>query len=140
MRTADRSLRAGGGDLSARGNLHDTIRQVEVFGFHFARLDVREHADRHRAALTEILSTLGVAEDYAALDEPDQLDLLCALIVDRRPVVPDAIAGFSAATQEVVRTFRMLHAALAGPHRAPCRATSSRAPRARPTCCPCSCS
>ena len=117
LRTANRSLRDGGGDLSARGNLHDTIRQVEVFGFHFARLDVREHADRHRAALTEILSTLGVAEDYAALDEPDQLDLLCALIADRRPVVPDDITGFSAATQEVVRTFRMLHAALAGPHR-----------------------
>ena len=26
------------------GDLHDVIRQVEVFGFHFARLDIREHA------------------------------------------------------------------------------------------------
>ena len=34
-----------------RGDLHDIIRQVEVFGFHFARLDIREHAGVHRAAL-----------------------------------------------------------------------------------------
>ena len=47
--------------------LHDTIRQVEVFGFHFARLDVREHAARHGAALAEIFSALGVHEAYAAL-------------------------------------------------------------------------
>jgi phosphoenolpyruvate carboxylase len=116
LRAAERSLRTGG-DLSARGNLHDVIRQVEVFGFHFARLDIREHAERHRAALAEVLSTLGVVEDYAALDEGDRLDLLCALITDRRPVVPDDIAGFSGATREVVRTFRMLRDALTGPHR-----------------------
>ena len=35
----------------AATQLHDTIRQVEVFGFHFARLDVREHAARHGDAL-----------------------------------------------------------------------------------------
>ena len=45
---------------SARGfvaadALRDVIRQVEVFGFHFAPLDVREHADVHRHALDEIL-------------------------------------------------------------------------------------
>jgi len=34
------------------------IRQVEVFGFHFARLDVREHARIHRAALDEVFATL----------------------------------------------------------------------------------
>jgi phosphoenolpyruvate carboxylase len=117
LHAADQSLRDGRGDLSARGNLHDVIRQVEVFGFHFARLDIREHAERHRAALTEILSTVGVAEDYAAMDARDQLSLLGALIADRRPVIADDISGFSAATQAVVLTFRVLHDALAGPHR-----------------------
>jgi phosphoenolpyruvate carboxylase len=117
LRAADRALAAGGGDLSARGNLHDVVRQVEVFGFHFARLDVREHADRHRAALAEVLATLGVARDYAGLAEDDRLDLLAALIADRRPVVPAEIGGFSRPTQEVLRTFRMLRDALAGPHR-----------------------
>ena len=47
--------------------LHDTIRQVEVFGFHFARLDVREHAARHGEAIAEVLSALGVHEAYASL-------------------------------------------------------------------------
>ena len=36
------------------------IRQVEVFGFHFATLDVRQHAKVHRAALAEVFGTLGI--------------------------------------------------------------------------------
>jgi phosphoenolpyruvate carboxylase len=46
LRLAQRSLRAGQGQFVAATQLHDTIRQVEVFGFHFARLDIREHAGR----------------------------------------------------------------------------------------------
>ena len=38
-------------DRIAAGDLHDVIRQVEVFGFHLARLDIREHAARHRQAV-----------------------------------------------------------------------------------------
>ena len=60
LRTVDDALRAGAGALTAAGDLRDVIRQVEVFGFHFARLDVREHARVHRAALDEILATLGI--------------------------------------------------------------------------------
>ena len=44
-------------------DLRDTIRQVEVFGFHFARLDVREHATRHRAALDRGLRRAGRLRD-----------------------------------------------------------------------------
>ena len=48
LRLAQRSLRAGQGEFIAATQLHDTIRQVEVFGFHFARLDIREHAGAPR--------------------------------------------------------------------------------------------
>ena len=44
----------GHGALTAGADLRDFIRQVEVFGFHFARLDIREHARVHRRALAEI--------------------------------------------------------------------------------------
>ena len=51
------TLRSEHGALRRRrGDLRDVIRQVEVFGFHFARLDIREHAGRHRDALAEILA------------------------------------------------------------------------------------
>src|SRR5258708_37191585 len=39
------------------------IRQVQVFGFHFAALDVRQHSERHASALSELLHATGLLED-----------------------------------------------------------------------------
>ncbi|MGZ4275670.1 MAG: phosphoenolpyruvate carboxylase [Solirubrobacteraceae bacterium] len=108
LRCVERALMAGGGALTAAGDLHDVIRQVEVFGFHFARLDIRDHAGRHRNALAEILAALGVEGDYAALQTSARMDLLCRLIADRRPLIPAELGAFSESTRDVVRTFRVL--------------------------------
>ena len=54
LHAVQRSLRAGSGALTAGADLGDFIRQVEVFGFHYARLDIREHARIHRSTLHEI--------------------------------------------------------------------------------------
>jgi phosphoenolpyruvate carboxylase len=54
LRRVERSLLDGAGAFTAAGDLRDVIRQVEVFGFHFARLDIREHARVHRRSLAEI--------------------------------------------------------------------------------------
>ncbi|HEX4109207.1 MAG TPA: phosphoenolpyruvate carboxylase [Solirubrobacteraceae bacterium] len=117
LRAAERSLIGGRGMFTAGGDLHDVIRQVEVFGFHFARLDVREHARVHRRALEEILGTLGVCFGYEARSSEERTTLLCRLIADHRPLIPMDIGGFSTSTQEVVETFRMLREAMTGPHR-----------------------
>ena len=119
LRDVEGSLVGGAGALTAAGDLRDVVRQVEVFGFHFARLDVREHATRHRAALDEVLGRLGVRTGYADLPEAERCDLLCALIADRRPVVPEDLSGFEEATQTVIRTFRAIRDLLQdGHHRA----------------------
>ncbi|MBI5104356.1 MAG: phosphoenolpyruvate carboxylase, partial [Solirubrobacterales bacterium] len=117
LHAAERSLREGAGALTAAGDLRDVVRQVEVFGFHFARLDVREHARRHRDALHEVLERLGVQEGYAQLPEDERCALLARLVADRRPVVPGDLSGFSEATASVVATFRMVKAALDDGHR-----------------------
>ncbi len=116
LRATDRALRRTGNSFVADGELHDFIRQVEVFGFHFSRLDIRQHTDRHRAALAEIFAALEVHESYAEMSEDDRLALLAYMIADRRPVIPSDISGLSPDTQEVVRTFRMLAEALTGAH------------------------
>ncbi len=108
LRVAEAALNAGPGALAAQGDLHDVIRQVEVFGFHFAKLDIREHAHRHRAALEEILGTLGVRRDYAAIRDDERCSLLTDLIADHRPVIPEDISGFSDDTQRLVGSFRLL--------------------------------
>ncbi|HEY5195835.1 MAG TPA: phosphoenolpyruvate carboxylase [Solirubrobacteraceae bacterium] len=116
LRLAERSLNERGGAFIAASELHDVIRQVEVFGFHFARLDIRAHAARHRSALAEIFGSLGVQDDYAALDDDARCALLTREIADRRPLIPADISGFSAPTREVIATFRLLHDLLSGLH------------------------
>jgi phosphoenolpyruvate carboxylase len=116
LRTAERALRGQQAGFVAADALRDVIRQVEVFGFHFARLDVREHADVHRAAIDEILGTLGVQEAYAQLPAADRHAVLVREIADRRPLIPVDVSGFSASTREVVETFRTMRDLHAGAH------------------------
>jgi phosphoenolpyruvate carboxylase len=117
LRLVQRSLIDGAGEFTAAGDLHDVIRQVEVFGFHFARLDIREHARVHRRSLAEIYATLGICPDYESLGEDQRIALLVRDIADHRPLIPADIAGFSAGTQETIETFRMLRDVLSGAHR-----------------------
>jgi phosphoenolpyruvate carboxylase len=112
LRQVEASLCEGQGALTAGADLRDVIRQVEVFGFHFARLDIREHARVHRRALAEIYGVLGVCEDYEALAEEERLALLQAQIADRRPLIPTDIDRFTADTQQAIDTFRTLRTTL----------------------------
>ena len=47
LRLIQESLRSHHGARLADGRLSDLLTQAEVFGFHLATLDVRQHADRH---------------------------------------------------------------------------------------------
>ncbi len=116
LHLAERTLREQGAGFVAGDALRDVVRQVEVFGFHFAVLDVREHADVHRAAIDDILRELGVEEHYAELPEDERMAILAREIADRRPLIPQDISGFAPATQEVVQTFRTMYDLLRGPH------------------------
>ena len=116
LRVAERALQGPHGAYVAAAELRDVIRQVEVFGFHFARLDVREHAKVHRRALAEILSVLGLHEGYETLGDEERAALLAREIADRRPVIPTDLSGFSPATRQAVETFRTLKRLLAGAH------------------------
>ncbi|MDX6691384.1 MAG: phosphoenolpyruvate carboxylase [Solirubrobacteraceae bacterium] len=116
LRAAQRALEAQGAGFVAADALRDVIRQVEVFGFHFARVDVREHAQVHSAAVAEILAELGVREDYAELAEEERIAVLSREIADRRPLIPIDIRGFSDSTREAIETFRTIHDLLNGEH------------------------
>jgi phosphoenolpyruvate carboxylase len=116
LRVIDSSLRSQGAILIADGDLHDVIRLVQVFGFHLAIMDIREHAGRHAAALDEVLKETGVCDGYLELSEHERLALLVSEIESARPLIPRNLERFSADTQSVVGAFRMIADALAGPH------------------------
>ena len=84
----DASLReAGLGALAATGPLADLRVQADVFGFHLAALDVRQHSRVHEAAVADLLARGGVTPDYASLDEAARLDVLTAELENPRPLV-----------------------------------------------------
>ncbi len=99
------SLLAHGEQGVTRGELATLIRQVQVFGFHFAALDVRQHSERHASALAELLSVTGLLQcDYRSLEEGERVRLLEDLLRDPR-VLPRHELKLSPETSRVLATF-----------------------------------
>jgi phosphoenolpyruvate carboxylase len=109
LRLIDRSLRQNKGRRIADGRLADLIRNVEVFGFHLATLDIRQHSSRHRAAVAEIYNHYGLYTDYSALEEPDKVRVLTSEILNLRPFTAQLL--FSDDTNETVSLFRLIRRA-----------------------------
>jgi phosphoenolpyruvate carboxylase len=107
LRKIVQSLRNQSAHMIVGGELHDVIRLVEVFGFEFATLDIREHAKRHAQALDEVFRASGVEREYLALYEPERRELLLREINDPRPLIPLDLETLPEVARQVVETFRM---------------------------------
>jgi phosphoenolpyruvate carboxylase len=66
-----RSLASSGNEMMAAGRLTDILRRVTTFGVTLARLDLRQEAERHTAAVDWIAEAAGLGR-YAALPEHDR--------------------------------------------------------------------
>jgi len=100
------SLLANAGQLIADGVLLRLMRNVSIFGFHLASMDIREHADRHHDVLELLHDRVGV--EYASLDRPARLRLLTDELENRRPLASSVtvLADPAAATFETFVTIR----------------------------------
>jgi phosphoenolpyruvate carboxylase len=98
--------------LIIAGDLHDVIREVEVFGFHLARLDIREHASRHRQAIAGLFAHAGVEPRYGELDEDARCSLLARALAEEARLVPADTTALPPVACEVLDTFAMLRDAL----------------------------
>ncbi|MGC9038509.1 MAG: phosphoenolpyruvate carboxylase, partial [Roseiflexus sp.] len=105
LHVMERSLWSNNAAIVANGALRDLIRQAEVFGLHMATLDIRQHSERHTAALAEVLAAAGVCADYTALNEIERIELLSREIENPRPLIPTRL-DYSPDTVEVIATFR----------------------------------
>jgi phosphoenolpyruvate carboxylase len=94
-----RSLLRHGGERVAEGGLRDFIRQVDVFGFHLARLDVRQESSRIAQTVAELLP----GEDYQSLDEAGKVELLQRLL--REPGNEAPSEELSDESRDVLETF-----------------------------------
>jgi phosphoenolpyruvate carboxylase len=78
------SLSRARGELIAHGAVSRMRQTVETFGFQMATLDVREHASKHRDAVTELFSLVGV--EYGAMTDDERPDVLSAELQGSRPL------------------------------------------------------
>jgi phosphoenolpyruvate carboxylase len=111
------SLLAFRGERLARGRLQTLREQAEVFGFHLATLDLRQHADVHARALGEVFARYGLGDGYAGWPEERRAELLTRELGSARPVAP-AEPDFSEETNEVLSVFRVArraHERMGGP-------------------------
>ncbi len=97
----------------AQGRLARLLRQVQVFGFHFASIDVRQHSERHAAALAELLQATGLLHvPYTDLNEQERVDILARLLSDPR-VLPRHELRLSEAAEHILQTFDAIRQARA---------------------------
>jgi phosphoenolpyruvate carboxylase len=87
--------------------LQKLIRQVQLFGFHLATLDIRNHSGEHEAAISEILKKVGVAENYPSLSEEEKQALLAKILADPRPLLL-LHDDYTKETQEMIQVFQMI--------------------------------
>ncbi|PLR95077.1 phosphoenolpyruvate carboxylase [Bacillus sp. T33-2] len=90
--------------------LQKLIRQVQLFGFHLATLDIRNHSGEHEAAISEILRKVKIAEDYASLTEDEKVNLLQNLLQDPRPLLL-LHEDYSKETQQMIEVFKLINKA-----------------------------
>ncbi|WMT40510.1 phosphoenolpyruvate carboxylase [Paenibacillus sp. D2_2] len=105
LKIIDRSLRHHYADYVADTHLSQMIRQVELFGFHTATLDIRQHSQEHEKAMTEILAKMNITSNYAELKEEEKLVLLEQLLNDPRPLT-SPYQEYSESTTECLDVYR----------------------------------
>ncbi len=102
------SLLADGERALAHGPLLKLIRQVEIFGFYFAALDVRQHSERHAAALAELLRVTGLcSDDYMLMNEEKRIAILEHLLQDPRILSRPGLQ-LSEETSHILNTFHAI--------------------------------
>ena len=105
LETIRTSLEQNGGHYTARRALAPLLFQARLFGFHLARLDIREHKDKYLGALAAVLRDQGT--EWAALTETEKVALLEQEIGGRRPLVPTKLE-FDDETNTTLGLFRLV--------------------------------
>ena len=98
------SLNANSGRFACERAVRPLQTQVQVFGFHLARLDIRDHRNKFHAAMAAVMEPLGI--DWMALGEDERVGILEREIASPRPLIdPERDYG---AANETLGLFRLV--------------------------------
>ncbi|MFG3594997.1 phosphoenolpyruvate carboxylase [Bradyrhizobium sp. RDI18] len=101
----DRSLIANNSGVIARGRLRLLRRAVDCFGFHLARLDIRQNSAVHERTVAELFDAAIPGMSYLALNEEARIHLLLRELRSARPLT-SAFVKYSEETLGELAVFR----------------------------------
>lgn len=89
LQTLKKALKEVNGERTIRHYIFPVERKLMCFGFHLARLDVRQNSSYHEKALSWILNAAGLQEaDYALWPEEKRLAFINQELTTNRPFLP----------------------------------------------------
>jgi phosphoenolpyruvate carboxylase len=103
----DRSLISNNSGVIARGRLRLLRRAVDCFGFHLARLDMRQNSAVHERTVAELLDAAMPGMSYLALGEEARVALLSSELRNARPLA----STFVKYSDETLGELAVFHAA-----------------------------
>jgi phosphoenolpyruvate carboxylase len=104
LQTIADSLERHGSARIARGRLRDMRRAVQVFGFHLAPLDLRQHGAVHERVVSELFHAGAQRDGYPMLDESARRRwLLEELMLSR--LLRSGCVSYSAETEKELKIF-----------------------------------
>jgi phosphoenolpyruvate carboxylase len=100
------SLQANAGARLADDAIQDLIWQVRVFGFHLARLDIRQHRDRHLAVLDELIPRSRTGTLFSHWGEDEKVRALTTMLTS--PASQPDTSGLSESARETLEVFSVV--------------------------------
>ncbi|MFC4768925.1 phosphoenolpyruvate carboxylase [Effusibacillus consociatus] len=106
IRLIEKSLIENKAGEIAEVKVRPLIRQIELFGFHMATLDIRQHSEVHENTIDELLALAKIGP-YKSLGEEEKIKLLTDLLQDPRPLVSPFVK-LSESSQETLNVFHTI--------------------------------
>jgi phosphoenolpyruvate carboxylase len=100
-----RSLLGNNSRVIARGRLRHLRRAVDCFGFHLARLDIRQNSAVHERTVAELIDAAMPGKSYLAMNEEARIALLTNELHNTRPL-SSAFVKYSEETIGELAVFR----------------------------------
>ena len=97
-----------GAETLARREVMPMIRYIRTFGFHLARLDIRQNSSYYLEALSQLLgNSMQCCADFSSWPEDDKLELINRELQTNRPFVRNT-DGLGMEAGETLATFNVL--------------------------------
>ncbi len=90
----------------ARGALRNLRRAADVFGFHLASLDMRQHSKVHEQVVAELFEQASHGQNYLDMSEEERIQWLLDEISNPRPLLSPYLE-YSESTQGELRILQM---------------------------------